>query len=110
MLTAAVVRPSARSYRDCRMRLRPAARFVSATHQLRERVSPDSIRRRLEILDFRHGSRSSGGSVGSARLSSESSRPRALPSKSITPGRERIFTYESNAVGNREPALARRRL
>ena len=30
--------------------------------------------------------------------------------KSITPGRVRIFTYESNAVGNRDPAVARRRL
>ena len=28
------------------------------------------------------------------------------PAKSILPGRARIFTYESNAVGNREPAHA----
>ena len=32
------------------------------------------------------------------------------PYKSITPDHARIFTYESNAVGNREPAVARRRL
>ena len=42
-------------------------------------------------------------------LGSSSSLERS-PAKSITPGRVRIFTYESNAVGNREPAVARRRL
>ena len=35
--------------------------------------------------------------------------PERSPYKSRTPDRARIFTYESNAVGNREPALARRR-
>ena len=36
--------------------------------------------------------------------------PERSPYKSISPDRARIFTYESNAVGNRDPAVARRRL
>ena len=36
--------------------------------------------------------------------------PERSPYKSITPDRARIFTYESNAVGTRDPAVARRRL
>ena len=77
---------------------------------------PSSLKRSVAGLVAPYPSASDGDKnpwaqeLGYSSSSSCELEPRELPAKSILPGRARIFTYESNAVGNRDPAGARRRL
>ena len=99
-----------RSYRGLHMRLQKKNPFVLPSY-LQRSVS-GLVAPYPSALDGTktRGLRSCAAPYMDMAMHGASSSLERSPAKSILPGRVRIFTYEPNAVGNREPALARRRL